>query len=79
MVVSKKATTLVNTADKLSSKYNNRVYLQAKLARKLQIITGRPNTRKLISIVSKNQLKNYPINQKDILTAEHIFGPMWDS
>ena len=28
-----------------------------------------------MSIVNKNQLKNCPINQKDILTAEHIFGP----
>jgi hypothetical protein len=49
--------------------------LRASLARNLQIIIGRPNTREFIRIVQDGLLPNCPITKDDILAAEYIFGP----
>jgi hypothetical protein len=67
--------TLVNTVEKNKSKYMNRDYSRAVLARKLQKVLGRPSTRDYLRIVETNQLPNYPIERDDILAAEDIFGP----
>lgn len=69
------AVTLVSTVDEIKSKYTNRDYQRAVLARKLQRIIGRPSTRQFIDIVDRNLLPNCPVTRQDIVAAEHIFGP----
>ena len=71
---SEQATTLVNTVANNKSKYSQRDYSRAVLARRIQKIIGRPGTRKFIEIVKSRELPNCPITPKDILAAEHIFG-----
>jgi hypothetical protein len=65
----------INTVADNKNKYTNRDYNRAVLARKIQTIIGRPNTRAYINIVENNLLKNCPVTRQDILAAEHIFGP----
>lgn len=36
---------------------------------------GRPSTKTFLSIVNKNQLKNCPVTEIDILNAEKLYGP----
>jgi hypothetical protein len=69
------AVALVNTVASNKSRYTNRAYSRAVLARHLQHIIGRPSTRTFLRIVDNNLLPNCPITRKDILAAEHIFGP----
>jgi acetolactate synthase regulatory subunit len=69
------AVALVNTVASNKSRYTNRPYSRAVLARHLQRIIGRPSTRTFLRIVDDNLLPNCPITRKDILAAEHIFGP----
>ncbi|KAI2491389.1 Reverse transcriptase (RNA-dependent DNA polymerase) [Fragilaria crotonensis] len=66
---------LVNTVADKATKYSERDYSKAKLARSIQKIIGRPSTRTFISIVEKNQLPNCPVTRDDIIAAERIFGP----
>jgi hypothetical protein len=66
---------LVTTVADKKSKYSNRDYSRAVLARKLQNIIGRPSTRTYSRIVQKQQLRNCPVTNEDILAAEDIFGP----
>ena len=54
--------------------YSKRDYSRAILARKIQRAIGRPNTQKIMKIVTNNQLPNCPISTKDIVAAEAIFG-----
>jgi hypothetical protein len=68
-------TVLVNTVDDNKSRYTNRDYQRALLARKLQNTIGRPSTKSYVNIVKQNLLKNCPITVKDIAAAEDIFGP----
>jgi hypothetical protein len=70
-----KGVSLVNTVADNAVKYSERDYSKAKLARSVQKIIGRPNTRTFISIVEKNQLPNCPVTRDDIIAAERIFGP----
>jgi hypothetical protein len=70
-----KAVALVNTVASNKTKYTERAYSRAVLARRLQRIIGRPSTRTFLRIVDDNLLPNCPITRKDILAAEHIFGP----
>ena len=65
----------INTVADNRSKYTNRDYSRAELARKIQNTIGRPSTRTFLHIVDNNLLQNCPITRKDILAAEHIFGP----
>jgi hypothetical protein len=66
---------LVTTVADKRSKYTNREYSQAVLARKLQRMIGRPGTQQFLRIVENNLLPNCPITRSDILAAEDIFGP----
>jgi hypothetical protein len=62
-------------ADK-KSKYSNRDYSRAVLARKIQNIIGRPSTQTYSRIVQEQQLCNWcPVTNEDIVAAEDIFGP----
>ena len=66
---------MINTVAGNRSKYTNRAYLRAVLARKIQHMIGRPSTREFIQIVEKHLLPNCPISRDDIMAAEKIFGP----
>ena len=66
--------TMVNTVEDNSTKYSQRDYSKAELARKIQKIIGRPSTRTFLSIVDNNLLPNCPVTRDDIIAAERIFG-----
>jgi hypothetical protein len=66
--------TIVNTVADNCTKYNNRDYSRAVLARKLQSLIGRPSVRQYWHIVDRNLLPNCPIRCGDINAAEDIFG-----
>jgi hypothetical protein len=66
---------LVNTVADNKSKYTNRDYSRATLARKIQNIIGRPSIRTFLQIVDNNLMPNCPITRADIMAAEDIFGP----
>jgi hypothetical protein len=68
-------TLLVNTVDENKSRYTNRVYTRAVLARKIQKTMGRPSTRSIMKIVENNLLQNCPITREDIKAAEDTVGP----
>ena len=65
---------LVNTVADNRTRYNNRDYSRAVVARKLQALIGRPSVRQYKQIVDRNLLPNCPINHGDIIAAEDIFG-----
>jgi hypothetical protein len=69
------ATILINTVEGNRSSYTNRDYSRATLARNIQKIIGRPSTKAFIKIVENNLLPNCPVTRRDIIAAEHIFGP----
>lgn len=69
------AAMLVNTVDDNKSSYSVNAYSQALLARKIQIMIGRPSTKDFIRIVDQGLLPNCPINRDDIKAAENILGP----
>ena len=60
---------LVNTVADNATKYSERDYSQAVLARKIQKIIGRPSTKTFLSIVEKNLLPNCPVTRDDIIAA----------
>lgn len=66
---------LVTTVQDQQSQYTNRGIQQAQLAQRAQNIMMRPPTRKFIDIVSKNLIRNCPIDSKHIQAADDIFGP----
>ena len=66
---------LINTVADNGTKYSQRDYSKAELARKIQTIIGRPSTKTFLSIVNKNLLPNCPVTRADIIAAEQIFGP----
>ena len=57
-------TILVNTVADNRSKYNNRDYSGAAVARQLQQIIGRPSTRTYLYIIAENLLSNCPCQDK---------------
>jgi hypothetical protein len=65
----------INTVDDTKSRYTNRDYSRAPLARKIQDIIGRPGTRSYLHIINNNLLPNCPVTREDVLAAEDIFGP----
>jgi hypothetical protein len=67
--------TMINTVEDNSTKYSQRDYSKAILARKIQKIIGRPSTKTFLSIVEKNLLPNCPVTRDDIIAAERILGP----
>ena len=70
-----KDTVLVTTVADNASNFSNADYSQAVLAQKLQKIIGRPTTRAFIYFIENNLLPNCPVNRRDVLRAEQIFGP----
>jgi Reverse transcriptase (RNA-dependent DNA polymerase) len=66
---------MLNTVAANKSKYTNADYERATVARKLQVIMGRPSTKELLRLVDNKLLKNCPVTREDIMAAEHIFGP----
>ena len=73
--VAETGTALVTTVADNASNYTHADYSRALLARKTQLIIGRPSTRNYIRYVENNLIPNCPITRRDIITAEHIFGP----
>ena len=67
-------TVLVNTVDENKSRYTNRDYQRALIARKIQNTVRRPLTRNFMNIVKQNLLKNCPITTEDIMAAEDVLG-----
>jgi len=70
---------LVTTIEDKINKYSIREYSNAKKARELQNIIGRPSNQDLINYVESNMIPNCPITKQDILRAEDIFGPNLES
>ena len=70
-----RGTVLVTTVADNSNNFSNADYSQAVLARKIQKIIGRPTTRAFINFIKNNLLPNCPVNRRDVLRAEQIFGP----
>ena len=66
---------LINTVADNKSRYTNRDYSRAVLARKLQKTIGRPTTKTLIRIIKNKEIPNCPVTVEDIIAAEDIFGP----
>ena len=68
-------TVLVTTIADNANSVSNADYAQAVLARKIQKIIGRPTTQTFIYFIENNLLPNCPVNHRDVLRAEQIFGP----
>ena len=68
-------TVLVTTVADNTNSFSHANYAQAMLARKIQRIIGCPTTCSFIHILDNNLLPNCPVNRKDVLRAEQIFGP----
>ena len=68
-------TVLVTTVADNANNFSNADYSQAVLARKIQKMIGRPTTRAFIHYLDNNLLPNCPVNRRDVLRAEQIFGP----
>jgi hypothetical protein len=66
---------LVITVENKINKYTVREYSNAKKARELQNIIGRPSTQDLTKYIEKKLILNCPVTRQDILRAEDIFGP----
>jgi hypothetical protein len=66
---------LVNTVEDNKSKFTNRDYSRAVIARKTQKMIGRPRNHTYINIVQNNLLKKCPVTRRDIAIADAIFGP----
>jgi hypothetical protein len=64
----------INLVSDNKAKYSNEDYRRAVLARKIQVLIGRPSTRDYIRIVDNGLLPNCPIHLDDIIAAENIFG-----
>ena len=69
------STVLVATVADNANNFSNADYAQAVLAQKIQKIIGRPTTRAFIHFIENNLLPNCPVNCRDVLRAEQIFGP----
>jgi len=65
---------VTTVADKKAA-YTQRGIKDAQLARKIQNIMMRPNTRKFMELVSRNFIRNCPITRRHIQAAKDIYGP----
>jgi hypothetical protein len=72
-------TVLVTTVEENKSKYTNRDYSRAKLARQIQILVGRPELKDFLRYLENNALPNSPVQQQDAINALDIFGRDVDS
>jgi hypothetical protein len=65
---------LVTTVEKNKSKFTNRDYVRAKLARKIQVLIGRPELTDFVSYLDESMIPNCPIDRNDAITADKTFG-----
>ncbi len=65
---------LVSTVADKESKYTNRDYSRASLARKTQILVGRPELQDFVRHLESNSIPNCPIDSQDAINAADIFG-----
>jgi acetolactate synthase regulatory subunit len=65
---------LVSTVADKKSKYTDRDYNRAHLARKIQILIGLPELRDFLRYIQHHSLPNCPIKQQDAINAANIFG-----
>jgi hypothetical protein len=71
--------TLVSTVEKNKSKFTTRDYDRAKMARRVQVLVGRPELKDFVSYLDKSMITNCPIDRTDAITAHQIFGRDVDS
>jgi hypothetical protein len=64
---------LVSTVEKNKSRFTSRDYTRAQLARKIQVLVGRPELKDFIAYLDNNMLPNCPINRNDAIAAHQIF------
>jgi hypothetical protein len=65
---------LVSTVEKNKPRFTSRDYTRAQLARKIQVLGGRPKLKDFIAYLDNNMLPNCPIDQKDAIAAHQMFG-----
>ncbi len=65
---------LVNTVESNKSKYSDRDYARAKIARKTQVLIGRPELKDFVRYIEGQSIPNCPIVRQDAINAEAIFG-----
>ncbi len=65
---------LVSTVEKNKSRFTSRDYTRAQLARKIQVLVGRPELKDFITYLDNNMLPNCPIDRNDAIAAHQIFG-----
>ena len=72
--VPKSGVSLVQTVSENGSFYTPRQIAQAKMARDLHKMVGRPSKTDFVGIVKNNLLRHCPITAQDISVAENIYG-----
>jgi Reverse transcriptase (RNA-dependent DNA polymerase) len=65
----------LTTVNDKKAEYTRRGVQQAALARRVQNIIMRPPVRRYMDIISKNFIRNCPIERRHIQAAEDIYGP----
>ena len=65
---------LINTVEYNKIKYSNSDLLRSVQACKMQKIIGNPSYCHYKKLVSKNELKNFPVNTADIDAVGEILG-----
>jgi hypothetical protein len=66
---------LIETVADKKSKYSNKDYSQAVLARKVQDMIDRPSLKTFLKVVENDLLMNCPITRDDVVAARDIFRP----
>jgi hypothetical protein len=64
----------ITTVEANKSRYTERDYSRAQLARKIQTLVGRPELTAFIRYLNGNSIPNCPIQRQDAINAHAIFG-----
>jgi hypothetical protein len=64
----------ISTVEINKSKYTDRDYSRAQLARKIQVLVGRPELKDFLRYLDSNSIPNCPIQRQDAINAHAIFG-----
>jgi hypothetical protein len=65
---------LVSTVEKNKTKFTNRDYTRALIARRIQTLVGRPELKEFVEYLDNNRIPNCPIDRNDAIAAYEIFG-----
>jgi len=65
----------LTTVSEKKAAYTQRGIQQAQLARRVHDIIMRPATRRYMDLVSRNYIRNCPVDRRHIQAAEDIYGP----